>query len=145
MKNKIIPLITGIIIILTILILPRQPGEGTKLERDSTIKAKIENYQEGIKTFLSSPVIGHGYDNLFYVRQISTPQSHSNSGFDGSLLTILATTGIIGFCLFFTGSVQLFNRSSLLFQTLLIALFVHSLFANSLLYPWTLVFLILIN
>jgi O-antigen ligase len=143
-KKPLISIITIILVIATILILPRQSGEGTKLERTSSIKAKIENYQEGFKTFISSPLIGHGYNNLFYVRQINIPESHSNSGFDGSLLTILATTGLIGFGLFLAGSIYLFQNSSLSFQTLLIALFVHSLFANSLLYPWTLVFLVLI-
>lgn len=143
-KKPVIFMATLILVLATILILPRQPGEGTKLERTSSIKAKIENYQEGIKTFLSSPLIGHGYDNLFYVRQINIPKSHSNFGFDGSLLTILATTGLIGFCFFLAGSVHLFRTSSLLFKTFFVVLFVHSLFANSLLYPWTLVFLILI-
>jgi hypothetical protein len=143
-KKTIIFIATLILVLATILFLPKQPGEGTKLDRTSSIKAKIENYQEGIKTFISSPIIGHGYDNLFYVRQINIPESHSNFGFDGSLLTILATTGLIGFGLFLVGSIHLFQKSSLPFQTLLVALFVHSLFANSLLYPWTLVFLILI-
>jgi hypothetical protein len=142
--KKIVPVLTGILVIITILILPRQPGEGTKLERDASIKAKIANYQEGFKTFLTSPVIGHGYDNLLYVRRINIPSSHSNSGFDGSLLTILATTGLIGFILFSAGSQNLFHRSTLLFQAFFVTLAVHSLFANSLLYPWTLVFLILI-
>jgi hypothetical protein len=137
--------ITGLLLVCTtIFILPRQPGEGTKLERTSSIKAKIENYQEGIHTFLTSPVIGHGYNNLMYVRKINIPDSHANSGFDSSLLTILCTTGLIGLALFLIGSSNLFRHSSLLFQTLLIALFIHSLFANSLLYPWVLVFLILI-
>lgn len=145
LKKKIIPILTGLLLIITILILPRQAGEGTKLERSSSIKAKIENYQEGYKTFLSSPIIGHGYNNLFYVRQINIPESHSNFGFDGSLLTILVTTGFIGFSLFSIASVKLFNKSSLFFQSLLVSLFIHSLFANSLLYPWTLVFLVLIS
>ena len=144
-KNKFIPIITGILILITILILPRHPGEGTNLERNASIKAKITNYQEGFKTFLTSPLIGHGYNNLLYVRKIDIPESHSNSGFDSSLLTILACTGLIGLILFLAGCANLFQSSSLLFQTLLAALFVHSLFANSLLYPWTLVFLILIS
>ena len=143
-KKTLITVFTGILILITILVLPRQPGEGTKLERTSSIKAKIENYQEGFKTFLTSPIIGHGYNNLMYVRKINIPESHSNSGFDSSLLTILCTTGLIGLTLFLIGSLNLFRHSSLLFQTLLIVLLTHSLFANSLLYPWTLIFLVLI-
>lgn len=143
-KSKIF-FISLFLVSLTIFLLPRQPGEGTKLERTSSIKAKIENYQEGFRTFLISPIIGNGYNNLFYVRKITVPDSHANSGFDSSLLTILCTTGLIGLFFFGVGSINLFRSSSQLFQTLLITLFIHSLFANSALYPWTLIFLVFIK
>jgi len=137
-------LITSIlIIILTVLILPRLPGESTKLERTSSIFAKIENYKEGISVFSQSPLIGHGYNNLVYIRHINIPNSHSNSGFDSSLLTILATTGLIGGLLFLTGIKDLFFHSDLLLQTLLLTVFIHSFFSNSLLYPWVLLILCL--
>lgn len=135
---------TLILILATILILPRNPGEGTKLERTSSIKAKIENYQEGIGVFTQSPFIGHGYDNLAYVRQIKIPQSHSNAGFDSSLLTILCTTGLMGLFLFLLGLKNFYTKNNLLSQMALIAVLVHSLFANSLLYPWTLFLLVII-
>ena len=136
--------INSLVLILTISILPRPPGEGTKLERTSSIMAKIVNYQEGFSTFTSSPLIGHGYNNLFFVRNITNTDSHANSGFDGSLITILTTTGIIGLSLFVLGLNRLYNQSNLLKQSLLIVILVHSLFANSLLYPWTLIFFVLI-
>lgn len=130
------------IFLLTIILLPRQPGEGTKLERTSSINAKIENYQEGFRLFLKSPLIGHGYNNLSIVRTINQ-NSHAVSGFDGSLLTILTTTGIIGLYLFVLGIYVFFEQSNLLKKTMLISLIVHSLFANSLLYPWILLSLVL--
>lgn len=126
-----------LIILLTIIILPRQPGEGTRLERTSSIFAKIENYQEGLKLFTQSPIIGHGYNNLSFIRN-SKSNSHAISGFDGSLLTILVTTGIIGFSFFVLGINTFFHQSNLLKKTMLISLLVHSLFANSFLYPWIL-------
>ena len=144
LKHKKIFYITSLVLILTILILPRPPGEGTKLERTSSIMAKIVNYEEGFKTFATSPLIGHGYNNLFYVRNTTNVNSHANSGFDGSLMTILTTTGIIGLSLFVLGLNQLYIQSNLLKQSLLIVILVHSLFANSLLYPWTLIFFVLI-
>jgi len=130
---------TLLIVSLTIIILPRMPGEGTKLERTSSIRAKIENYQQGIKLFTSSPIIGLGYNNLPHIR----PQknSHSNSGFDGSLLTIAITTGIIGLFLFSKIFITNLSFASLYWQCLLLSVFIHSLFANSLLYPWILFFL----
>ncbi|MDD4938378.1 MAG: O-antigen ligase family protein [Candidatus Shapirobacteria bacterium] len=142
LKNIKIFLISLIIILGTIFILPRQPGEGTKLERTSSIKAKIENYQEVLKTFTQAPVIGSGYNTLPFIKKINNPNSHANSGFDGSLTTILVTTGIIGTTLFLLGSKNLYQKSKLNQKTFILAIFVHSLFANSLLYPWVILSLI---
>jgi len=139
-KKPLLFLSTSLLILLTIVLLPRMPGEGTKLERTSSIKAKIENYKEGIKLFSTSPLIGLGYNNLPIIRQVSS-SSHASSGYDGSLLTIAITTGIIGLFLFSKIFISSLNDSSLYWQSLLLAVFIHSLFANSLLYPWILFYL----
>ena len=137
-------LIVGIIITLaTVLLLPRQPGESTKLERSSSITAKIENYKEAWDLFCRSPIIGHGYNNLFVARHIDNPSSHSNFGFDGSLMTILATTGILGFFLFSRGLIHLYLNSSPPKKISLAIILLHSFFANSLLYPWVFLYFIL--
>ena len=136
-------LISFLIITSTIFILPRQNGEGTKLERTSSIKAKIENYQEGWQTFTKSPLIGLGYNNLPFIREIKNPSSHANSGFDGSIMTLLTTTGILGTTIFLFGLKKLYSKSDLIKKTFLISILFHSFFANSLLYPWVLLSLIL--
>ncbi|KKR68399.1 MAG: hypothetical protein UU09_C0010G0024 [Microgenomates group bacterium GW2011_GWA2_40_6] len=133
-KTKKIFIIALSCVILTIIILPRAPGEGTKLERTSSIFAKIKNYQEGISLFTTSPITGVGYNNLPYIRL--NPTSHANSGFDGSLLTIAITTGIFGLIFLCLGLRLEFIHGSLLYQTLLLILLLHSLFSNSLFYPW---------
>lgn len=143
-KKPKIFFVTLIIFLLTIVLLPRQAGEGTKLERTSSIKAKIENYKEGFGVFVKSPIIGHGYNNLQFVRNVSIKNSHANSGFDSSLLTTLTTTGVIGFILFILGIKNEFIQSNLTKKTFWIAILFHSLFANSLLYPWILLFLVFI-
>jgi len=140
-KKLLLFLFTSLLIFLTIILLPRMPGEGTKLERSSSIKAKIENYKEGLKLFTTSPIIGLGYNNLPIIRE--NKNSHANSGFDGSLLTIAITTGLIGLFLFSSIFISNLGSSSLYWQSLLLAVFVHSLFANSLLYPWILFYLAL--
>lgn len=131
-----------VVVFLTIILLPRLPGEGTKLERTSSLYAKVENYREALKIFSHSPVIGVGYNNLAYIRNITNPDSHANFGFDSSLLTILTTTGLIGFSFFVLGIVHLLTAASLQFKALLVATLIHSLFANSLLYPWVLLLLV---
>lgn len=130
------------IVFITIVLLPRQPGEGTKLERTSSVFAKIENYQEGLALFTKSPLIGHGYNTLPFIRNIN-PDSHATSGFDGSLLTILITTGTIGFYFFAFGIKEFYQQSGLLKKTLLVSALIHSIFANSFLYPWILISFVL--
>lgn len=127
-------LLATAIITLTLIILPQKPGEGTKLDRTSSIKAKIENYQQGFNLFSRSPLFGFGYNNLATVRPINS-NSHANSGFDSSLVTIATTTGIFGLTFFISGFFHLFNHSTSLPQTIIITIFTHSLFSNSLLYP----------
>lgn len=142
LKNIKIFLVSLVIIFLTIIALPRQPGEGTKLERTSSIIAKIENYQDGLTLFSKSPFIGHGYNNLAFVRKYNS-NSHAASGFDGSLLTILTTTGIIGLLFFIFGIHRYFLQANLLKKTMMVSLLIHSIFANSFLYPWILISFIL--
>lgn len=142
LKNLKIFLISFLLITTTIFLLPRQPGEGTKLERTSSIKAKIENYQEGWQTFIKSPLIGFGYNNLPFIREIKNPISHANSGFDGSIMTLLTTTGIVGTTLFLFGLKQIYVKSDLFNKTFILVILLHSLFANSLLYPWILLSLV---
>jgi len=141
-KKPKIFLFSFILMISTIFLLPRQPGEGTKLERSSSIKAKIENYQEAINVFKKSPIIGIGYNNIGFIKIVNNPNSHANFGFDGSLMTILVTTGVIGFVLFLLGLKTFYLQQDLFKKTLLISLLFHSIFANSLLYPFVLLSLI---
>jgi len=143
LKKLKIFLFSFLLITITIFLLPRQPGEGTKLERTSSIQAKIENYKEGWQMFIKSPLIGFGYNNLSFIRDTKNPDSHDNSGFDGSIMTLLTTTGIIGTIIFLFGSKNLYLKSDLTKKTFLISILFHSLFANSLLYPWILLSLIL--
>lgn len=143
-KHLKLSILTILLVLITIFLLPRNPGEGTKLERTSSVKAKIENYIEGFTIFAKSPIVGHGYNNLPYVRTIKNSNSHCISGFDSSLLTIASTTGIVGLTFFLLGFHKMYTSSSILKKSLLIAVFVHSLFANSLLYPWILILLLII-
>lgn len=141
--KKIKPFLISLIIILTtIFCLPRQPGEGTKLERTSSITAKIQNYQQGFDFFMQHPILGIGYNNIPNLRQDKNLQSHANSGFDGSILTLLITTGIIGTIFFLLGGKKYYQANSLTQKTFIWIILTHSIFANSLFYPWTLLALI---
>lgn len=133
-KQSKIFIVSVAIIISTLFLLPQKIGEGTKLNRTSTIKAKIKNYQQGFKLFNQAPLFGFGYNNLAKTRSID-PNSHAKNGFDSSLLTIATTTGIFGLLFFILAFRKLFFESKLIAQTMIVTVFTHSLFSNSLLYP----------
>lgn len=132
---------TIILISATLFLLPKKEGEGNRLQRTSTIIAKIENYREGLKLFTKSPIFGTGYNTIGLYRSQIKPSSHARWGFDGSLLNIAITGGVIGLYLFTSGLFYRFRQSNLVEQSMLFSLLIHSLFSNSLLFPWVLLYL----
>ena len=133
-KKIFIAACTITIIGITLILLPKPYGEGTKLDRTSSIYAKVENYKIAIKTIRLNPLFGTGYNRLSQTRTDQPSTSHSFSGFDSSLLTIWATTGIIGLTLFTLGLLLFAAQRSWQQNLFLIAILIHSCFANSLLY-----------
>ena len=128
------------LVLFTIVALPRRAGEGTKLERVSSIIAKSTNTQEGLGLFIKHPITGIGYNNIPTFKK-GEQNSHSIGGYDSSLLNILITQGVIGFIMFAFVGYQIFSTSSPVVKTMIIALLIHSLFANSLFYPHSTVLL----
>jgi hypothetical protein len=138
-QPKII-IFTTIVILSTLILLPQKAGEGNRLNRISTITAKLENYHQGIELFRKSPIFGIGYNTIGLYRPEIKPTSHAKWGFDGSFLNIAISTGLIGFLLFLSGLFFEYKASNLLSQSILICLLVHSIFSNSFLFPWTLLY-----
>lgn len=131
--------------VLLVVFLPRPGGEGVKLERTASIALRIEDYRETLIIIDKSPLFGVGYNNMCRAREKILGQtnlnSHACSGSASSFLLILATTGILGFIMFINLIYKLVtelakNTYSLTFLSCMVALLVHSLFVNSLFYPW---------
>ena len=79
---------------LTIVILPRvSSGEGVKLERMSTVWARIASWKKAWEIFSDNPIIGVGFNTYRYAQKAS-PESHAGAGSDSSILLVMATTGI---------------------------------------------------
>lgn len=137
---------------LVVLILPTSKNHSIELFRTFSAIARVENYQTTLKIFQNSPVFGLGYDNLCIAYQkFIGPQSfgsHACSGSDSSLLFVLATTGVAGLISFIgmiVGVIAGLNiKNSKLFVVCGMAVLVHSIFSNSLFYPWILGYLILL-
>ena len=143
-KFKLVILSTLFFLVVT-LFLPKSGGQGVNLARTYSISARFENYRETLTIFNQSPVFGIGFNNFCLARQFylhkTDLSSHSCSGSDSSLLLILATTGMVGFLVFISCLLNLYQLPArgLYFKVLIIsgvALLAHSLFVNSLFYPW---------
>jgi O-antigen ligase len=134
-------------LVLLILVLPTARNHSVELFRSFSAVARVENYKSTVQIFQKSPLFGVGYDNLCiaYQKYIGYQKlsSHACSGSDSSLLFILATTGVAGLMVLLHGASQVYlglkrSSNSVILTTCLASLVVHSLFSNSLVYPWIL-------
>lgn len=149
-------ILLGFIIFAFVLLLPTPGGDTLRLTRmDSTI-SRIENWEASIVRIGSSPIIGVGFNTLRY-RPIfaqtdpdPTVPSKADAGVDSSILFLAVTTGFAGLTVYIWlvyRMIQMVPRrsphflNSNLMYTVWGSLFVHSLFVNSLFYPWILVWL----
>lgn len=150
--TKVVPLLIAFALILYLI--PRPAGEGVNLARTYSIFARVESYQQALKLTGKSPIFGVGYNNLCIAKDKFLGQpvnfdSHSCSGVESSWLLILATSGFVGFSIF----IYLIKRLSqsisqdIYGQTFMasgVALLTHSLFVNSLFYPWVMGFMVIL-
>ena len=128
-------------------------GEGVKLTRISSIAQKLENYQESIQIISYSPLFGVGYNNVCSVKRVffkESGASNSCPGLDNSFLFIGATLGVIGLMVFakffhdiYRGAAK--NTWGSLWKASVVALFVHSIFTNTLFYSWVLFWLVMLT
>ena len=132
-------------LVLMVFLLPRPSSEGVKLERAFSIVLRLKNYKETLIIWKNSPLFGVGYNNLCFVRNKFIADvsnlSHSCSGSDSSILTLLTTTGILGLILFIEFIKEViksidYKSFGTAFLVCTTALFIHSLFVNSLFYAW---------
>ena len=136
-----------------LLLLPTSRNHSIELFRTFSAVAKIGNYKNTLQIFSTSPVFGVGYNNLCIAYQkyigVQGFNSHACSGSDSSLLFVITTTGISGFMAFvFFISRIIKSRKDKSYLTILSAgsasVFTHSLFSNSLFYPWIMGYLVIL-
>lgn len=131
-------------------LLPRTEGEGVRLERLASVNQRFENYSQTLSIIRDFPLFGVGYNNICKVRLDyfgGDEDSHSCGGSDSSILFVLATTGVLGLFVFLKllHSIYEVHQSNLTIAGVLISVFVHSMFSNSLFYtPFVGIFIILL-
>lgn len=131
--------------ILAFALAPKQFGFGVGLDRVFSISSRMADYQKGIAMWQRSPIVGHGYNRLAYVKKNlnlqATPKEnfpvHSAASLSGSFLIILVTSGVIGLVLFVTSLIQL-GRENMAMVAPLFFLFLMSLTDNIIFHPFIL-------
>lgn len=121
--------------------------EGMNPIRIASTEARIESAHRALQIFYTSPVYGVGFNAFRYaqiregfVDEKKTLISNADSGTDNSFLFILATTGIIGFSLYFNiwrvivSEVKNNKKNSTVALCIIIAFFIGGNFINALFY-----------
>lgn len=136
--KKILILLASFLIFVAFL--PRSGGESVNLARTYSVSSRLVNYLETIEVFKQSPLFGIGYNNLCAARNtylgFEPESSHSCSGSDSSILFVLASTGIAGLIVFIYLLLGIWNSGDMVVKASLASLLIHSVFVNSLFYPW---------
>ncbi len=132
----------------------------TSTNPDPTARLRIQSWNQTLELIWQRPLLGSGYNTLKYVKYdegfIQNTDVHSASGSDSSLLTILATTGVLGlfpFLWLYWNALKLSfqnwrsKKIPLMWQGYGLGVFagtmgllVHSLFVNSLLFAQIMIF-----
>lgn len=142
--NLKLVIFTFTVFLFAIPFLPRGKGEGVKLERTSSIIARLGNYDKTLEIIKEYPLFGVGFNNICWAKEsefFDITTSHSCFGSDSSLLLVFATTGIVGFALFINMIREIYIKSDNNFcgdlvKIFIITILVHSTFSNSMFYPW---------
>lgn len=129
--------------IVTLLVLPRPAGEGGKLGRTYSIEARIENWKHALIIARYHPLVGVGFNayrfaqkDYGFLEKDEWQVTHAGAGADSSLLFVFATTGILGLFAYLWLWLRILQTKKLIILASAVALLTHSLFLNSLFYPW---------
>jgi len=135
-------------------------------EIDPTASLRIQSWMQSFELFQKRPILGIGFNTYRYIAAeegIVDESNFSSGGSDSTLLTVLVTTGVVGcfaflwflFSIWFY-SFHRFCRSYSItkpsesqalylgFSSGCVALFVHSFFVNSLLFPLILMVVLIV-
>jgi O-antigen ligase len=151
---KKVVLVVGVLILLGLGVMTfvGRRAEGNDMFRLTSSRARVGDARNALIIFSKHPLFGVGFNAYRYaqytegfMKESPTQEDHGGSGADNSWLFVLATTGIIGFCMYvYFWKIHLddLRRSKNSFGlATLTALWVGSLFTNGLFYPPLLVWL----
>ncbi len=129
------------------------------VDRKASASYRLSTWQQGLDVFQKSPVLGVGFNSYRYaIREYGLGgtqflNSRGSTTNDLSLLYVAATTGVVGLAsyLFFLASIFATtrvtlktNKYSVILLSFLAGLLIHSIFNNSLFYPFILIWIMIL-
>lgn len=140
---KLITVLITLVMAITTFITPVRQRVIGAIHLDITARQRISNYQTAWSVIKINPIIGVGY-NLYNqasqsvgvrYKKVDMPYLPASGGSDSSMLTIWTTTGIGGLLVYLLLFWKIYKLGSVAEKSAISALFIHSLFVNSLLLP----------
>jgi len=146
--------------LVTIFVPRLQERVGGAVSLDVTAKSRLHSWDRAFQIVKTSPIVGVGYNTYRYTQEklgfIEKKDKviRSTTGADSSLLTILATTGIVGllfylylyfvilkknFRLIVKNQLETQKKLSFAIFVSFLGLLAHSFFVNDLLYPYLMI------
>lgn len=138
-------------------VLPKPEFEAFDLARNTSAMARVGNWQRAFGLINESPITGLGFNTLRIVAEQKGwihPIDVSRGGIiDSSLLFVWATTGVFGVIAYIYIAVKISMQGLTAFRnkhtkqfgaiclSIFIAAVVHSVFTNSLFYPWIMIWM----
>ncbi len=122
------------------------------VNRTQSASYRLDAWQDGITIFQKSPILGIGFNAYKYAvseYRLADEQfldSRGSTTNDSSFLYILATTGLLGlitYTLFLISIISSAFKNNFVLVAGVAGLIVHSFFANSLFYPFILIWILL--
>lgn len=128
--------------LIAIFLLPKRFGEGTNLLRTYSIESRFSSDLEYVRKYNYSLLIGRGLNTLMLDSGAGERPNHA-TGPNNSYLYIFATTGLIGLIgwVLIWRDIYLSSR----YKPMLLFFFLASLFNNVMLYPFALLWVLLIE
>lgn len=138
-------LLTGLSLVmlgtlLLVSLLPWPASEGTNIWRTKSLEQRVVSWRQGARVWIRHPWIGVGFDNYhaavkeFEPSAAASDVSHSRHAPDNSWIFLLATTGMVGTVLLVPPLWPTVRKAPRLWQSIFLAIAVHSLLNNTLFY-----------
>lgn len=130
------------------------------IDRNQSAEFRLNTWQQGLSLFQQAPILGVGYNSYSHgLRQYRLAnaeflKSHGATTNDSSLLFVAATTGVVGLTAYLFFLANLLETAWKVFQKNIwggiciagvLATLVQSFFANTLFYPFILIWIILVS